>query len=197
MAGEIFTVREKMIDSLPQTEQLKDKGYEMLYMTDDVDEFVVQMLGEYEEKQFKSINDNDLGLETEEEKKETEKQSEDNKALLDAIKESLGESVSKVIVSHKLKSHPVCLSTEGPVTLEMEKYFASIPGAEQAPKAERVLEINPSHKVFESLKNAYGSDDKEKLKKYSYILYNEALLIAGLPAENPSELAEAISELMI
>ena len=187
----------KMIDSLPQTEQIKDKGYEMLYMTDDVDEFVVQMLGAYEEKQFKSINDNDLGLETEEEKKETEKQSEDNKDLLEAIKETLSESVSKVIVSHKLKSHPVCLSTEGPITLEMEKYFASMPGAEQAPKAVRVLEINPSHKVFDALKNAFGADDKEKIKKYSYILYNEALLIAGLPVDDPSALAEAISELMI
>jgi len=187
----------KMIDSLPQTEQIKDKGYEMLYMTDDVDEFAVQILGAYEEKQFKSINDNDLGLETEEEKKENEKQSEDNKDLLAAIKDSLGESISKVIVSHKLKSHPVCLSTEGPITLEMEKYFASIPGAPEAPKAMRVLEINPSHKVFDSLKNAYSADDKEKIKKYSYILYNEALLIAGLPVEDPSNLAEAISELMI
>lgn len=187
----------KMIDSLPQTEQIKDKGYEMLYMTDDVDEFAVQILGAYEEKQFKSINDNDLGLETEEEKKETEKQAEDNKALLDSIKESLGENVTKVIISHKLKSHPVCLSTEGPVTLEMEKYFASIPGAPEDPKAMRVLEINPNHKVFDSLKNAFEKDDKEKIKKYSYILYNEAILIAGLPIEDPSALAEAISELMI
>lgn len=187
----------KMIDSLPQTEQIKDKGYEMLYMTDDVDEFAVQILGAYEEKQFKSINDNDLGLETEEEKKETEKQAEDNKALLDSIKESLGENITKVIISHKLKSHPVCLSTEGPVTLEMEKYFASIPGAPEAPKAMRVLEINPNHKVFDSLKNAFEKDDKEKIKKYSYILYNEAILIAGLPIEDPSALAEAISELMI
>ena len=187
----------KMIDSLPQTEQIKDKGYEMLYMTDDVDEFAVQILGAYEEKQFKSINDNDLGLETEAEKKETEKQSEDNKGLLDNIKESLGESVAKVILSHKLKSHPVCLSTKGPITLEMEKYFASMPGAAETPKAMRVLEINPSHKVFDALKNAYSANDMEKIKKYSYILYNEALLIAGLSVDDPSALAEAISELMV
>ena len=187
----------KMIDSLPQTEQLKDKGYEMLYMTDEVDEFVVKMLGAFEEKQFKSINDNDLGLESEDEKKETEKQAEENKELLDAVKESLGESVAKVIVSHKLKTHPVCLSTEGPVTLEMEKYFASLPGEEEKPKAVRVLELNPSHKVFNSLKNAYSEGNKEKIKRYAYILYNEALLIAGLPAEDPTALAEAISELMI
>jgi len=186
-----------MIDKLPQTEQIKEKGYEMLYMTDDVDEFAVGMLSAYEEKQFKSINDNDLGLETEEEKKETEKQSEDNKDMLESLKESLGGAVSNVIVSHKLKSHSVCLSTEGPITLEMEKYFASIPGAPESPKAQRVLEINPTHKVFEVLKDAFNKDDKEKIKKYAYLLYNEALLIAGLPIEDPSAFSEAITELMI
>ncbi len=186
----------KMIDKLPQTEQIKEKGYEMLYMTDDVDEFAVGMLGAFEDKQFKSINDNDLGLETDEEKKETEKQSEDNKDMLESMKESLGESVSKVIVSHKLKSHAVCLSTDGPITLEMEKYFASIPGAPESPKAQRVLEINPNHKVFGVLKEAYEKEDKEKISNYSYLLYNEALLIAGLPVDDPSAFAEAVSELM-
>ncbi len=186
-----------LIDKLPQTEQIKDKGYEMLYMTDDVDEFVVGILSEYEGKQFKSINDNDLGLETEEEKENTKKQSEDNKEMLDFIKESLGGKVYSVICSNKLKSYAVCLSTDGQITLEMEKYFASIPGNQDSPKAQRVLEINPAHKVFEALKNAYSENDKEKVKKYAYILYNEALLIAGLPVENPSEFAEAVSELMI
>lgn len=185
------------IDKLPQTEQLKEKGYEMLYMTDEVDEFAVQILGEFEGKQFKSINADDLGLETEDEKKEAEKQAEDNKEMLENLKESLGGAVSKVIVSHKLKSHPVCLSTEGPITLEMEKYFASMPGAPEAPKAARVLELNPAHKVFAALKAAYESKDTEKTKKYAYILYNEALLIAGMPVEDPSALCEAVSELMI
>ena len=185
------------IDKLPQTEQLKEKGFEMLYMTDDVDEFAVQVLGEFEGKQFKSINADDLGLETEDEKKETEKQAEDNKDMLENLKESLGGAVSKVIVSHKLKSHPVCLSTEGPITLEMEKYFASMPGAPEAPKAARVLELNPAHKVFAALKAAYEAKDTEKTKKYAYILYNEALLIAGMPVEDPSALCEAVSELMI
>ncbi len=187
----------KMVDALPQTEELKDRGFEMLYMTDEVDEFAIGMLGEYEGKQFKSINDSDLGLETETEKKEAEKKSEENKDLLDAIKESLGESVSNVIISHKLKSHPVCLSTEGPITLEMEKYFASIPGGAEAPKASRVLELNPSHRVFGALKDAFNKGEKEKIKKYSYILYNEALLIAGIKIDDPSALAEAIAELMI
>ncbi len=185
------------IDKLPQTEQLKEKGYEMLYMTDEVDEFAVQVLGEFEGKQFKSINADDLGLETEDEKKEAEKQAEDNKDMLENLKESLGGAVSKVIVSHKLKSHPVCLSTEGPITLEMEKYFASMPGAPEAPKAARVLELNPAHKVFAALKAAYEAKDTEKTKKYAYILYNEALLIAGMPVEDPSALCEAVSELMI
>lgn len=185
------------IDKLPQTEQLKEKGYEMLYMTDEVDEFAVQILGEFEGKQFKSINADDLGLETEDEKKEAEKQAEDNKDMLENLKESLGGAVSKVIVSHKLKSHPVCLSTEGPITLEMEKYFASMPGAPEAPKAARVLELNPAHKVFAALKAAYEAKDTEKTKKYAYILYNEALLIAGMPVEDPSALCEAVSELMI
>lgn len=185
------------IDKLPQTEQLKEKGYEMLYMTDEVDEFAVQILGEFEGKQFKSINADDLGLETEDEKKEAEKQAEDNRDMLENLKESLGGAVSKVIVSHKLKSHPVCLSTEGPITLEMEKYFASMPGAPEAPKAARVLELNPAHKVFAALKAAYEAKDTEKTKKYAYILYNEALLIAGMPVEDPSALCEAVSELMI
>lgn len=187
----------KTIDNLPQTELLKEKGFEMLYLTDDVDEFVIQMLGVFEEKQFKSINDNDLGLETEEEKKEKEQKSDDNKDLLEKIKESLSGKVTKVILTNKLKSHPVCLSTEGPITLEMEKYFASIPTSEETPKASRVLEINLNHKIFEVLKKAYDEKDEGKINKYSYILYNEAVLIAGLSVDNPTELAEAISELMI
>ena len=186
-----------LIDKLPQTEKVKDKGYEMLYLTDEVDEFVIGTIGEFEGKQFKSINDNDLGLETEEEKKEAEKKSEDNKELLEEITKLLSGKVKKVILSNKLKSHPVCLSTEGPVTLEMEKYFKSIPGGQEAPKAERVLEINPTHKVFDSIKRLFEENNIEKLKNYSYILYNEALLIAGIPVDDPSELSEMISELMV
>lgn len=184
------------IDALPQTELVKDKGFEILYMTDSVDEFVAQMLNGFEDKQFKSVNDNDLGLETEEEKKDTEKAAEENKELLEFVKEALSGEVVNVRISNKLKSHAVCLTTEGPVTLEMEKYFKSIPGGEgMAAKAEKVLEINPNHHVMEALKTAFETD-KEKAKKYAKILYSQSLLIAGLDIENPAEYADLVCELM-
>lgn len=185
------------IDQLPQTELVKEKGYEILYMTDSVDDFVVQMLMNYEEKQFKSVNDNDLGLETEEEKKDVEKSAEENKDLLEFVKESLSGKVANVRISNKLKSHPVCLTTEGPITLEMEKYFQSMPGGAEMGqmKAERVLEINPNHKVMEALKNAF-ENDKEKAEKYAKILYSQSILIAGLDIENPAEYADLVCELM-
>lgn len=184
------------IDALPQTELVKDKGFEILYMTDSVDEFVAQMLNGFEDKQFKSVNDNDLGLETDEEKKDTEKAAEENKEILEFVKEALSGEVANVRISNKLKSHAVCLTTEGPVTLEMEKYFKSIPGGEgMAAKAEKVLEINPNHHVMEALKTAFETD-KEKAKKYAKILYSQSLLIAGLDIENPAEYADLVCELM-
>ena len=185
------------IDQLPQTELVKDKGYEILYMTDSVDDFVVQMLVSFEEKQFKSVNDKDLGLETEEEKKEAEKKTEESKELLDFVKDSLDGKVSAVRFSTKLKSHAVCLTTDGPITLEMEKYFKSLPGEEEMGhmKAEHVLEINPEHKVLHSLKDAF-ENDKEKARKYAEILYTQSLLIAGMEIENPAEYAELVCELM-
>jgi len=184
------------IDALPQTELVKDKGFEILYMTDSVDEFVAQMLNGFEDKQFKSVNDNDLGIETDEEKKDTEKAAEENKELLEFMKEALSGEVVNVRISNKLKSHAVCLTTEGPVTLEMEKYFKSIPGGEEmAAKAEKVLELNPNHRVLEALKAAFESD-KEKATKYAKILYAQSLLIAGLDIENPAEYADMVCELM-
>ncbi|MBE7024103.1 MAG: molecular chaperone HtpG [Ruminococcaceae bacterium] len=185
------------IDQLPQTELVKDKGYEILYMTDSVDDFVVQMLVSFEEKQFKSVNDKDLGLETEEEKKEAEKKTEESKELLDFVKDSLDGKVSAVRFSTKLKSHAVCLTADGPITLEMEKYFKSLPGEEEMGhmKAEHVLEINPEHKVLRSLKDAF-ENDKEKARKYAEILYTQSLLIAGMEIENPAEYAELVCELM-
>ena len=186
------------LDTLPQTELIKDKGYEILYMTDSVDEFAVQVLGAFEEKQFKSVNDKDLGIETEDEKKETEKQTEDNRGLLDFVKESLGGKVASVKISNKLKSHPVCLTTEGAITLEMEKYFKSIPGGDEMSggmKAERVLELNPSHPAFEALKNAW-ENDSDKAKKYAEILYNQSLLIAGMDIDDPAGYADMVCSLM-
>lgn len=184
------------INSLPQTEAVKEKGYGILYLTDDVDEFVVNILGTFMEKEFKNINDKDLGLESEEEKEEAEKKEEENKELLEFIKEALGGEVEFVRLSHKLKSHPVCLASEGEITLEMEKYFKSLPGEkENAIKARRVLELNGEHKAFEALKKAF-EEDKDKAVKLSKILYTEALLIADMPIDNAVEFAQLVSELM-
>ena len=184
------------INLLPQTETVKEAGYAILYLTDDVDEFVVNILGTYMEKEFKNINDKDLGLETDEEKQEAEKMEEENKDLLDFVKESLGGEVEFVRISHKLKSHSVCLTSEGEVTLEMEKYFKSLPGEkENAIKARRVLELNGEHHAFEALRNAFETD-KDRAVKLSKILYTQALLIADMPIDNAVEFAQLVSELM-
>ena len=183
------------IDNLPQSERVKEKGYGILYLTDDVDEFVVNMLGTFKEKEFKNINDKDLGLETDEEIKENEKQSEENEELLNFVKDSLEGQVEFVRLSHKLKSHPVCLSSEGEITLEMEKYFKTLPGEEEKIKARRVLELNPNHHAFDAIKKAYETD-KEKAVKLSKILYTQSLLIADMPVENAVEFALLVSELM-
>lgn len=184
------------LDSLPQTELIRDKGYEILYMTDSVDEFVVRMLNTFEDKGFKSVNDKDLGIETDDEKKETEKKAEENRGVLDFVKESLDGRVKAVRISNKLKSHPVCLTTDGEITLEMEKYFKSLPGAEAgAVSAERVLELNPNHSAFKALCEAC-ENDREKAKKYAEILYTQSLLIAGMDIENPAEYADLVCSLM-
>lgn len=183
-------------DGLPQTEPVKDRGYDILYLTDNVDEFAVQMLNTYLEKPFKSVNDEDLGLESEEEKEQAEKAQEENKELLDFVVSSLGGKIAESKISHKLKSHPVCLTTRGAVTLEMEKYFNSVPTPEgEAVKAERVLELNADHPAFASLKNAY-ENDREKAEKYARLLYFQSQLIAGDPIENPAEFAGLVCELM-
>ena len=184
------------LDTLPQTELIRDKGYEILYMTDSVDEFVVRMLGKFDDKEFKSVNDKDLGIETDEEKKETEKKAEESRELLDFVKESLGGKVKDVRISSKLKSHPVCLTTDGEITLEMEKYFKSLPGSEMGGiQAERVLELNPEHPAFKALEKAFETD-KEKAEKYAEILYTQSLLIAGMDIENPAEYADLVCSLM-
>jgi len=184
----------KKISSLPQAEQVKDKGYDMLCFVNEEDEFVANILREFEGKDFLSVNEADLDLESEDEKKETEKKAEDNKELLEFVKESLSGAVAEVKLSHKLKTHAVCLSSTGGVSLEMEKYFNAIPGAEK-PKAERVLELNADHKSFESLKNTWTAD-KEKAAKYAEVLYAQALLIAGLPVEDPARYTELVCELI-
>ena len=186
------------ITRLPQVEPVRDAGFDVLCLTDDVDEFVVQMIHTFEEKPFKSVNEEDLGLETDAQKEETEKLQEENQTLLDFAKEALGDDVKAVRLSGRLKSHPVCLTTEGEITLEMEKYFASVSRSQgEAPtiKADRVLELNPSHHAFETLRDAY-STDQERAKKLTQLLYNEALLIADLPIADPSGFTELIWALM-
>jgi len=184
----------KLIESLPQTELIRDKDFDILCMTDEIDEFVVEMIGKFEEKEFRSASSDDLGIVSDEEKKNTEKKAEDNKELLDFVKESLNGSVASVRISEKLKTHPVFLSSEGGVTIEMEKYFSAMPG-ENKLKAQRVLELNAEHSIFTALKSAYETD-KDKAAKYTNILYNQALLIAGLPIEDPSGYSELVCELL-
>lgn len=186
------------IDLLPQTEALKDRGYEILYLTDEVDEFALRVMMNYDEKEFKSVTSEDLGLETDEEKEAMKKKVEENKDLLNFLKDALDGGVQQVILSTKLKSHPVCLSAGGPLSLEMEKILNSMPGAEkdQPVKAQRVLEINANHPIFERLRSLY-TDDQEKLKKYAKLLYTQALLIEGVPVEDPVAFSNAVCDLMV
>ena len=184
------------IDLLPQIERFKDKGIEVLYLTDNVDEFAVKTLENYDDKQFKSVSESGADLDSEEEKEAVKKASEENKELLEYLKSALDGKVSEVVISEKLKSHPVCLSNKGQISLEMEKVFNSMPNEEQKIRAERVLEINASHPIFEKLKALFESD-KDTVSKYAKILYDEALLIEGMPIENPLEFSKLVCELMV
>lgn len=184
------------IASLPQTELCKDKGFEMLYLTEDVDEFVVKALVNFEEKEFKSVADDDAGLKTEEEKKQTEERREKYKELCEFVKETLGQDISECVISDKLKSHPVFISAKGQISLEMEKYFAAIPGDEHKPKAEKVLELNPDHKIFKELETAFESD-REKAEKLIKVLGDEARLIAGLGIADAVGFCDLVSELIV
>ena len=182
------------IEKLPQTELLLDKGYEILYFKEDVDEFAIKMLNSYKEKEFKSVSSGDLGIEPEDKKELSEEETKETGNILDAMRETLSNRVKAVKASKILKNHPVCLSAEGEVTIEMEKILSAMPNNEGV-KAEKVLEINTNHDVFKALKNAYESD-KEKFNLYTNLLYNEALLIEGLAIEDPVEFTNNISKLM-
>ncbi|MGE4354604.1 MAG: molecular chaperone HtpG [Oscillospiraceae bacterium] len=185
----------KRAASLPQTEEVKGHGYDILYLTEPVDEFVIELLGKYEEKDFCNIASDDLGLESDAEKADTEKKETENRELLDFVKASIGDKIESVRLSHRLKSYPVCLATEGEISLEMEKYFKTMPGAENAPMARRVLEINGDHPAFEALSRAYESD-KEKAAKIAKILHAQALLAAGLPLEDTAEYTELVCSML-
>lgn len=187
------------IDMLPQTEFIKDKGYEILYLTDEIDEFVLQMMRDYKEKEFKSVSAEDLAEEGSSEQQETiKKAEEENKDLLAFIKESLGDQVTEVKLSPRLKNSPVCLTTKGGISLEMEKVLNAMPMDQQV-KAERILEINPDHEVMKTLQEAYaaGEDGKEKVKTYASLLYNQSLLICGLTVDDPVKFSEDICKLII
>lgn len=177
---------------LPQTDAVKEKGYEVLYFTDEVDEFAIQMLMEYDGKKFANICKDDLDLSTDAEKEAISKKNEESKDLLEKIKSALGDQVSAVKFSNKLGTHPVSLSTEGYVSLEMEKVLSSMPGGGNGVKAQIVLEINSNHPVAEKLANA----DDETLSKYAKLLFASARLIAGLDISNPTEFSDAIADLM-
>ncbi|WP_440960183.1 molecular chaperone HtpG [Paenibacillus nitricinens] len=182
------------IEKLPQTELVSDKGYEILYFTDDIDEFAIKMIQSYKEKEFKSVSSGDLGIEADEADKPTEAEENENKELFEAMKDILSGKVKNVKASKRLKTHPVCLSAEGELTIEMEKILKSMPNGQEV-QADKVLEINIHHEVFQSLKAA-AENDKEKLGLYTNLLYNQALLIEGLQVSDPVQFTNDICKIM-
>ena len=182
------------IDRLPQTELLRDHGYEILYCTDDVDEFALRMMRDFDGKEFRSASDKDLGIDDAAENESVKEKAEENKELLRLLKDDLDDKVKDVRLSTRLKSHPVCLSADGGVSIEMEKVLNTMPG-DQKVQAQRVLEINPSHPIFETLKKLFA-EDPEKLKSYAGLLYTQALLIEGLPIDDPVAFSNAVCDLM-
>ena len=186
----------KRLLSLPQAEQLHEKGYDVLCMTSQIDEYFVDTMKTYADKPFCNIATDDLGLETEEEKKETEAKQAEDKDLLDFVKETLGDQVASVRLSNKLVSSAVCLSTEGGVTLEMERYFKSMPGAPTDIRAIRVLELNANHHAYQAMKEAFDAGDKDKAARIAKILHAQALLIAGEPLEDPAAYSELVCTLI-
>ncbi len=185
------------IASLPQTERLKEKDFEILYLTEEVDEFCLTMLHEYDGKEFKSVSAEDLDLESEEEKNELKERQEESKDLLEAMKADIGDGkVEAVRLTKRLKSHPVCLTAEGGLSLEMEKVLNAMPGANADVKARRVLEINADHPILAVLSDLYAND-REKLASYAKMLYTQALLIEGMPVEDPVAFSNQVCELMV
>lgn len=180
------------IDKLPQTEAVKDKGYEMLYFSDEVDEFAIKMLMKYKDKEFVSVYSKDLGFEPDE--KEDQEETDENKELFKFMQEALGGKVKEVKASKRLKSHPVCLTNAGDISIEMEKVLKMMPDNQNI-KADKILEINTNHEIFNAIKNAF-KDDKDKLKMISNLLYNQALLIEGLSIEDPVQFANDVCNLI-
>jgi len=183
------------IEKLPQTEVVAEKGFEILYLTDDIDEFALKMLISYQEKEFKSVSSGDLGIEEQEKQNSSETEDRTNKELFEKMKNILSEKVKDVRTSKRLKSHPVCLTNDGEISIEMEKVLNSMPNNQNI-QADKVLEINVNHDMFKALKVAYEKD-QEKLNLFTKLLYNQALLIEGLPISDPVEFTNDICKLMI
>lgn len=186
----------EQLSRLPQAEAVREKGYDLLCLTEDVDEFLMQILHAFDEKEFRSVSSDDLGLETEAEKQAHSEKAEQNKDLFACMLEGLQEKVSAVVLSAKLKSHPVCLTSKGALSIEMEKVLENMPNAENAPKAEKVLEINGDHPVFAALESAFAAGDTEKVHSYASLLYQQARLIEGLPVEDAVAFSNAVCALM-
>lgn len=182
------------INMLPQVEKVKDKGYNILYLTEYVDEFAIKSLMEYDGKKFINVSEENLDLDTEEEKEEIKKINDENKEMLNSMKEIIGSDISDVRFTHRLKNHPVCLVSEGPVSIEMQKVLNAMP-TDQSINAKIILEINSSHKIADKLKELYKSD-KEKFNEYTKILYSQSRLIEGLSIENPTEISNLICDLL-
>ena len=182
------------IDMLPQVESVKDKGYEILYFTENVDEFVIQTLREYSEKKFVNICTNELDLDTEEEKAKLKEENEKNKGMFEEMRNALKDEVQVVRFTNKLKNHPVCLTSEGAITLEMEKVINAMP-TDQNIKAQKVLEVNAEHPIAAKLKDLYEKD-KTLLDEYTKVLYSQARLIEGMSIENPTEISNIICDIL-
>ena len=182
------------INMLPQVEKVKDKGYNILYLTEYVDEFAIKSLMEYDGKKFVNVSEENLDLDTEEEKEEIKKINDENKEMLNSMKEIIGSDISDVRFTHRLKNHPVCLVSEGPVSIEMQKVLNAMP-TDKNINAKIILEINSSHKIADKLKELYKSD-KERFNEYTKILYSQSRLIEGLSIENPTEISNLICDLL-
>ena len=184
------------IKMLPQVDMILDKGYEVLYLTEYLDEFVIKILNTFKEKTFKNVTDKSLDMNTEKEKKEIEKINTDYKDMLTIMTESLKDKVKEINFTNNLKNHPVCLTSSGELSLEMEKIINSMPASEEKVKAETILEINDNHEISKKLKDLYESKNTEELEKYTKILYNQARLLSGLPVDNPSELTDLVCDML-
>lgn len=183
------------INSLPQIEKVKDKGYEVLYFKDGVDEFIAKILLDFDGKKFVSVSEADFSLDTDDEKKEIEQKAEENKDLLTAIKEALGDKVKEVKLTAKLKTYPVCLTAAGDISIEMEKVFNSMPNADGKMKAEKILEISSTHAILDTMKKAFDQD-KDSVKKYATVLYEQARLLEGLGVENIPDFVTAMADII-